>query len=188
MSLEHREQLVEHIVETQPELRAFVRNLPHGHDLISGSWDLLSYSFQRGFETLWDHARADHSGLLLQPVLLLWRQSVELALKAAITAIAGGINGNPRHDLDALFVQLLEARVALGHSDDDDLTHSVRAMISLVQSLDPFADRFRYPSTKGGKPFEGIAVDFDKLFQAHWIIVTYCEGAAIEVEEATRYR
>jgi hypothetical protein len=184
MSLERRDQLVEHIVETQPELRAFVRNLPREHNLISWSWDLLAYSFQKGFETLWDQARSDHSGLLLQPLLLLWRQSVELALKAAILDIAGGINGNPGHNLDELFSQLLEARTELGFCDDDDLTGSVRAMISLVQSLDPSADRFRYPSTKSGGPFEGIAADLDELFQAHWIIVTYCEGAALEVEES----
>src|SRR4051812_23453330 len=106
MSLERREQLVEHIVETQPELRAFVRNVPRVHDLVAGSWDLLSYSFQRGFEVLWDQAQADHSGLLLRPLLFLWRQSVELALKTSITDIAGGIDGRPGHDLDALFAQL----------------------------------------------------------------------------------
>lgn len=183
MSLERRDQLVEHIVETQPQLRMFVRNLSPAHDLISGSWNLLAYSFQRGFETLWDHAWSDHSGLLLQPLLLLWRQSVELALKAAIVDIAGGIDGNPGHNLNDLFSQLLEVRAELGFCNDDDLTPSVRSMISLVQSIDPFADRFRYPSTKSGKPFQGITADLEELFQAYWIIVTYCEGVAIEVEE-----
>lgn len=184
MSLARREQLVEHIVETQPELRAFVRNLPHGHDLMAGSWDLHSYSFQRAFEALWDQAQADHSGLLLSPLLMLWRQSVELALKAAIIEIAGGIDGRPGHDLEKLFAQLLAALAEHGLGVDDDLTRSVREMISLVQSVDPLADRFRYPRAMGGNPFEGIGADLDELFQAHWIIVTYCEGAAIEVEEA----
>lgn len=187
MSLERRDQLVEHIVEAQPVLRAFVRNLPRSHDLMAGSWDLLSYSFQKGFETLWDHACADHSGLLLQPLLLLWRQSVELALKAAIIDIAGEITGSPGHKLDELFTQLVRARSDLGFSDDDELGDSVRAMITLVQSLDPSADRFRYPTTRSGTAFEGIAADLDELFQAHWIIVTYCEGAAMEVEENRRF-
>ena len=184
MSLERREQLVQHIVDTQPELGAFVRNLPSGCSLMSGNWGFLSYSFQRGFETLWDHARSDHSGLLLQPLLFLWRQSVELALKAAVTKIAGEIKGNLGHDLSALFGQLCESLTMCGIGNDDELTRSVSKMISLVQSVDPFADRFRYPSTRSGKPFEGVHADFDELFQAHWIIVTYCEGSALEVEEA----
>ena len=58
------------------------------------------------------------------------------------------------------------------------------SMVALVQSSDPFADRFRYPSAKGGKPFDGIDADLDELFQAHWIIVTWCEGAVIETKES----
>jgi HEPN domain-containing protein len=185
MSLERRQELEEQIVNEQPELGAFVRNLPSEHDMLSGSWDLLAYSFQRGFETFWDAARAYHNDLLLRPLLVLWRQSVELSLKAAITAIAGGIDGRPGHDLEALFARLLQARTALGYLDDDELTRRVQEMVALVQSLDPYADRFRYPSSRGGRTFEGVVADFDELFQAHWIIVTYCEGAAIEVEETT---
>jgi hypothetical protein len=182
MSIERRDQLVEHIVETQPELRAFVRRLPN--DLVAGSWDLLAYSFQRGFEVMWDHARSDSSGLLLRPLLLLWRQSVELAIKCAITEIAGGLDPKLGHNIEGLFAQLLKDRAAAGYSDNDDHTRSVAAMVALVQSFDPFADRFRYPTTKGGKPFEGITADLDELFQAHWIIVTWCEGAVIEIKEA----
>lgn len=188
MSVRRRDELAEQIVQTQPTLRAFLRNVPHLENLVSWSWDLLSYSFQRGFETLWDHAWADHSGLLLHPLLLLWRQSVELALKAAIMELAGQIVGNPRHDLEALFAQLLGARAALGYCDDDDLADSVRAMVSLAQSIDPDADRFRYPTTMGGKLFEGVDADLEELFKTHWIIVTYCEGAALEVEESRNAR
>jgi hypothetical protein len=77
----------------------------------------------------------------------------------------------------------LDLAVALGRDNGGDA-----ALLQVgedgVQSFDPFADRFRYPSTKDGKPFEGIAADLDELFQAHWIIVTWCEGAAIEVRES----
>lgn len=183
MSLSRREELAEQIVETQPALSVFVREVPQLQNLVSWSWDALSYGFQRAFETLWDHAYADHTGLLLHPLLMLWRQSVELALKAAIAEIAGEIVGRPGHNLEALFEQLLRVRAALGFSDDDDLADSVRAMVALVQAVDPFADRFRYPTARGGKPFEGVDADLEGLFQAHWTIVAYCEGAALEVEE-----
>lgn len=182
MSIEHRDQLVEEIVSNQPRLTTFVRPLPN--DLIAGSWDLLSYSFQRAFELMWDHARAESSGLLVRPLLSLWRQSVELALKAAISELAGGIAGKPGHNLRVLFEQLLLERARLGHTDEDDLARDVAAMIDLVQAFDPFADRFRYPAKKDGSAFDGITVDLDQLFQAHWIIVTWCEGAVIEAREA----
>jgi HEPN domain-containing protein len=181
LSIERRNQLVEDIVASQPRLGSFVRALPS--DMIAGSWDLLSYSYQQGFEALWDHARAESSGLLQRPLLSLWRQSVELALKAAILEVGGGLDRKLGHDLQELFGQLLKDRAALGHHDDDDLARDVTAMITLVQAFDPFADRFRYPTTRAGQPFEGITVDLDELFQAHWIIVTWCEGAAIEVKE-----
>jgi HEPN domain-containing protein len=124
------------------------------------------------------------SGLLLRPLLFLWRQSVELSIKAAIIETAGEIRRNPGHDLTKLFAQLIEVRAELGCCDDDDYTCKVTDMIALVQSFDPFADRFRYPTARGGKPFEGIDTDFDELFQAHWNIVTWCEGATIEIVES----
>ena len=184
MSEERREALIEALIEDQPELGDLIRRRPN--DFMAGSWDLLAYSFQRGFEVMWDHACRDQSGLLDRPMLTLWRQSVELALKAAVVEIAGGLGQKPGHDLAGLFEQLLKARAALGHTDDDDHAKHVRATINHVQSLDPFADRFRYPTSKRGAPFGGLSVDFDTLFQAHWLITTWCEGAALEVEESRR--
>ncbi len=181
MSLQKRDELVEHIIATQPSLRGFMRDLPT--DISIGSWDLISYSFQRGFEAIWDLARADHSGLLLSPLLSLWRQSVELALKSAILEIAGNIENKPGHDLQKLFEQLCKISADGGLCNDDDLTRDVAAMIDLAQSFDPFADRFRYPSGKKGEPYEGLDVDLDELFQSHWIIVTWCEGTVVELRE-----
>lgn len=182
MSLERREQLVEDLINEQPRLQAFVRELPL--DMIAGSWDLTSYSYQRGFEAMWDLAVKDSSGLLLHPLLLLWRQSVELSIKAAISEIAGTLDLKLGHDLDRLLDALLDARSELGHQDDDEHTASVREMIAVVQSFDPSADRFRYPANRNGKAFEGVTADLDELFQAHWIVTTWCEGAAIEAKES----
>lgn len=179
MSFDRRDALVEQIVQAQPTLRGFMRDL--STDLIAGSWDLVSYSFQRGFEALWDLARADHSGLLERPLLALWRQSVELAIKSAILELVGRIEGKPRHNLQLLFKQLLEIRAAEGCCDDDDLARDMQVMIAEVQSFDPFADRFRYPTDRDGGPYGGVSVDLDQLFQAHWIITTWCEGAVMEL-------
>jgi hypothetical protein len=179
MSYQRRDALVEEIVQLQPTLRPFVRDL--STDLMAGSWDLVSYSFERGFEALWDLARVDSSGLLERPLLSLWRQSVELAIKSAILDLSGEIRGNPGHNLEKLFQQLLDIRADEGCEDDDDLANNVRSMIAQAQSFDPFADRFRYPADHAGKPYVGVAVDLDELFRAHWVITTWCEGAVIEM-------
>ncbi|MEH6758778.1 MAG: hypothetical protein V7676_14900 [Parasphingorhabdus sp.] len=179
MSFQRREALIEKIVNVQPPFRELVRDF--SSDLTAGSWDLVSYSFQQGFEALWDLARADHTGLLERPLLALWRQSVELAIKSAVLELAGCIDGKPGHDLQALFKLLLEIRVSEGCCDNDDLTQTVQMMISQIQSFDPFADRFRYPTDKNGRLYAGVSVDLDELFQAHWIIITWCEGAVMEL-------
>lgn len=54
-------------------------------------------------------------------------------------------------------------------------------MIDQFQEFDHFADRFRYPTDRGEKPYGGIAIDLDELFQAHWIVITWCEGAVMEM-------
>jgi len=179
MSYQQRDALVDRIVKMQPSLNSFVRD--RSADAFDGSWDLVSYSFERGFEALWDLAKADASGLLQMPLLALWRQSVELAIKSAIFALVDRIDGKLGHNIKALFDQLLAIRVDEGWHDDDELAQNVHAMITLVQSVDPFADRFRYPTDKGGKPYLSVTVDLDELFQAHWIITTWCEGAVMEM-------
>lgn len=182
MSLERRNQLVEIIVQMQPQLGAFLNNVSQELSFCSGSWDLRAYGFERAFETLWDHAVLDQSGLLLEPLLMLWRQSVELSLKSAIMSTAGVIGGRPGHDLALLFRQLCTVRARRGFSDDCDVSAKVQKAVELVQSLDPQADRLRYPRSRSGESFGGIDADLDTLFQAHWIITTYCDGAALEAE------
>ncbi|WP_445678473.1 hypothetical protein [Radicibacter daui] len=179
MSYQRREALVEEIVDLQPTLRPFVRD--RSTDMTAGSWDFLSYSFERGFEALWDLARVDRSGLLERPLLVLWRQSVELAIKSAILNLAGEMRGNPGHNLEKLFQRLLEIRAAEDCQDDDGLAQNVRSMIAQVQSFDPLSDRFRYPADRDGRPYVGVEVDLDELFKAHWIITTWCEGAVMEL-------
>lgn len=102
-------------------------------------------------------------------------------IQSAIFALVDRIDGKPGHNIHLLFNQFLAIRADEGWHDDDELAQNVQAMIALVQSVDPFADRFRYPTDKGGKPYLGVAVDLDELFQAHWIITTWCEGAVMEM-------
>lgn len=181
MSLERRQQLELEVADDQPGLQEFVRHSPGS--LLSGSWEFLSYSFERGFETMWDQAQKDHAGLLIHPLLMLWRQSVELAIKSAIFQLAGGLNSSLSHNLTKMFERLLAARADLGWVDDGEYTNKVKDTVAHVQSFDPFADRFRYPTNRSGQPYEGVNVDLDELYQAHFIITTWCWAAELEYEE-----
>ncbi|MCH4089878.1 hypothetical protein [Acetobacter sp.] len=183
VSFERRDLLAEKCMDLQPELRSFLR--PNSGNPMTGSWEFLAYSFERGFEEMWDRAQLDRSRSVLdRPLLMLWRQSVELHIKSAIAYMVGDVKGGFGHDLNKLFIQLLRERAILGYCDDNDLTRCVQIMIAEVQSFDPFADRFRYPNKRNGQPFEDIEIDLDHLFQAHWMITTWCQGAEIEVEQS----
>jgi hypothetical protein len=186
MSIQKREALVDNILDRQSSLGGFVKNLPPNSCVMAGSWNLVSFSFQQGFEAMWDLAQADHpdyNSLLKMPLLSLWRQSIELTLKSCILEIDGSLDKRYAHKLQDLFEKLKTLSTSGGLNNDDDLTRNVQEMISFTQSFDPYADRFRYPTNKQGDAYQGIDIDLEKLFQAHWIIVTYCEGTVIDLRE-----
>lgn len=80
--------------------------------------------------------------------------------------IDGKIDIKSGHDVESLFDQSLKIRSRWGCRDDNDLARNVKSALALVQPFDPFADRFRYPTDKGGKTYVGIALDLDELFKA----------------------
>jgi hypothetical protein len=117
------------------------------------------------------------------PLLSLWRQSIELTLKSCILEIDGTWDKHDGHKIDILFERFKIFSTSGGLNNDDDLTRNVQEMIAFTQSFDPYADRFRYPTNKQGDAYNDINIDLEKLFQAHWIIVTYCEGTVVELRE-----
>ena len=174
----------------QPRLQGIVK--PRD-SIIAGNWDLAAYAYQQGFEALWDHAILRASGveatnsaaLVLHPLLMLWRQSVELSIKAAIEGTTGR-QPPEGHDLAKLFDSLLAARQERGdlERDDDDLTAQVTRLIAEFQALDVRADRWRYPTDRKGRPHGGDSVDLDRLYQAHEQITGWCDFASVEAEQA----
>ena len=183
MSLEYRNQLIDQAVSAQPRISNFLENDSSEILQMLGDWDLKAVEFSKAFEILWDHAKLESAGLLLQPLLMIWRQSVELSIKAALFEIAGYLDPILGHNIEVLFDRLSLALVELGYVQDDAYTQGVRAMISDVQALDRSADRFRYPASKNGKVFERVEADLDKLFQAHFLITIYCSAASDDVNE-----
>lgn len=104
MSKEMRDALSEQALEQYPYLKTGLSN--SDTDIVAGNWDLVSYSYQTGFMKFWDLAKAEPSGLLDRPLLSIFRQSIELAMKSSLIQIDGRINGRPAHRLKELFEQL----------------------------------------------------------------------------------
>ncbi|KZK98965.1 hypothetical protein PsAD5_01588 [Pseudovibrio sp. Ad5] len=181
MSEQKRTALSDQIMEEYPSLEGFLHDLHT--DLTSGSWDLVSYSFQTGFEKMWDVVKADQTDILVRPLLSLWRQSIELTVKSSILLLEGEFKGKAGHNLLVLFEQLKESANDKGLNVDNEITRKVSALFKNAQSVDPWADRFRYPTDKKGNKHVGIKVDLDELFQAHWMMVTWCEGVVVELRE-----
>lgn len=181
MSIERRTKLLDGLMEGQPGLRQIVTNRA---SLLEGNWDLTAFAHQQGFEALWDHAVTRPAGLAVLPLLMLWHQSVELTIKAAINGTTG-CQPPGHHRLTDLFDFLLRVRKEHGRleADDDAYTASVRRLVVEFQKLDERADRWRYPTDLKGKAHRGVSVDLDRLYQAHAMITGWCDWASVEAEQ-----
>ena len=181
MTFDRRLELLDALAAGRPDLKGIVTNR---NGLFEGNWDLAAYAYQQSFEALWDHAVAQTSGLAVLPLLMLWRQSVELSIKAAIEGTTGG-QPPGGHRLTDLFDRLLEVRREHGGlgSDDDDYTAEVRATVVEFQAIDERADRWRYPTYLKGKAHSDVTVDLDRLYQAHALITGWCDASSIEAEQ-----
>lgn len=171
---------LEQEMENRPSMKGFLARCNNNTNITKGSWEFMSYEFEEAFEELWDIARLGRR--MDNPLLFLWRHSVELSIKSALRYINRGLPKKLNHDIVTLFDELVKCTEAVGVSCDDKLTHEVANLIREFASFDPHADRYRYPRSKDGKPREGIAIDLEKLYKSHSLILCWCQGAAVEVE------
>ena len=80
---------------------------------------MRAYSFERGFEELWDAAyRSLPNTILLSPLLMLWRQSIELHIKSAIYYTSEKPKNITGHDLESLFSELIDIRRKENYQED----------------------------------------------------------------------
>ena len=140
----------------------------------------MSYEFKEAFEELWGIARLGRT--MDNPLLFLWRHSVELSIKSALSYVARGLPKKLDHNIVNLFDELVKATEEAGLSCDDNLTREVADLIKEFASFDPYADRYRYPTSRDGEPRDGLAIDLEKLFKAHSLIFCWCHGVHVEIE------
>lgn len=183
MSQDRRFKLIEDIEESIRPVTGLAVEIDPSSYLGRGNWDLLAWDYQTAFDALWDYAVANGGGVTL-PLLMLCRQSIELNLKSAIGETTKEEPGG-RHSLVRLFDTLRRTRKAAGYfqSDDDAETDRVRDTLVAFENLDKSADRFRYPmDKKRGQIYEGMSVDLERLYQAHWVITAWSFACSCEAQ------
>ena len=157
------------------------------------SWHFFAFSYQRAFDVLWDAAYAYAPPLTIDqyPLLFVCRQSIELWLKAAISAVKQA-KPPAHHKLSDLWTGLGEAwsehtdhaawDETTDHNPDSAYAESVKGLIQILDAHDEKGDRFRYPTAKGGDRYPGTGVDLDGLYRAHELITGFCDGVLTQVE------
>ena len=157
------------------------------------SWHFFAFSYQLAFDVLWDAAYA--YGPLLRidqyPLLFVCRQSIELWLKAAISAVE--LAKPPAHhklsdlwtDLGAVWSEHTFYPAwseATNRSPDSAYAESVKSLIQILDAHDEKGDRFRYPMARGGEAYPSTDVDLDELYRAHQLITGFCDAVLTQVE------
>ena len=202
MSEQRRRAIINEVVAEvgQPELgfdigrrRNFVASAGGRGQSHWSSWHFFAFSYQRAFDVLWDAAYGYAPALRLDyyPLLFVCRQSIELWLKAAISAV-NQAKPPAHHKLSELWSGLGAAwsehttRPGWGepsdHSPDSAYAKSVKGLIQILDEHDEKGDRFRYPTAKGGDTYPGTDVDLDGLYRAHELITGFCDAVLTQVE------
>ena len=202
MSEQRRREIIDQVVAdlgrselgfTTQERGNFLASSGGSNQTYWSSWHFFAFSYQRAFDVLWDAAYAHGPPLKIDryPLLFVCRQSIELWLKAATSAVK---QAKPpgHHKLSDLWTGLWAAwSEHIDHpqwedpsdtSPDQTYTESVGALIQILDTHDEKGDRFRYPTAKGGAPYPSTDVDLDGLYRAHELITGFCDGVLTQME------
>lgn len=149
----------------------------HGYD----------YAFQRLVMiaiTLWP--QADY---LRMPTFFLARHATELHLKEVIkqyAAMTGDIADTGQdHSLVSLWNRALKQMAPAGWASGDDFTNHCGKLIQHLHDFDSDGQRFRYPQSNAGKPFDYTRIELEALAKAHAYITIWCDGV-IDMLDASR--
>ena len=164
---EHQDQLIDEELQFQMEkLGHVVRN-----DTLGMANDdhlaFFAYSYSRAFEVLFEEAakRPDRT-VLMHPLLLLCRHSIELSIKHGLEQLGfydAAADTKITHSLEGLWQRLLNALRAADFQVDDEYTALCTEVVMLLHNHDMRGDRFRYPANTVGATVPSTIVDLDRL-------------------------
>jgi hypothetical protein len=145
------------------------------------TWENFAGAYGMAFDNLTEHALSNWSGgQLALPLFFLCRHSMELSIKQAIVVYAESAGESPLiegHSLAQLWNELLRQIKAAGFEIDDEWTVYCGKLVQHLHEVDPDGERFRYPTSRKGVPFDYTKVDLEGLAVAHWHIGMLCDGA-----------
>lgn len=131
-------------------------------------------------------AKRPHHPMLMHPLLLLCRHSIELSLKEGLrqlSAFDARSGTKTTHSLEGLWARLRSALREAGLEADDDYTALCTEAVTLLHNHDVRGDRFRYPESTTGMAFASTLTDLESLFKAQHRVVIYCGSIGDMLDE-----
>lgn len=153
------------------------------------SWGYFAHGYNRAFQDLAREAlrlwpRAEYLRL---PVFFLARHSLELAIKEVIDRLSQAASVRPElagHKLLDLWTELSRRLSASGAQSDDSWRAYCGQLIKHLHDSDPDGERFRYPQSRSGIPFEYSRVVLEDLVKAQWNVYAYCDAVLSELDSS----
>lgn len=145
------------------------------------TWENLCGAYGDAFNLLSQRLLAERGyERVVVPLFYLCRHSVELSIKHAVIEYAEALGEPPDvagHSLASLWNELARLTQAAGFPTDDPWTVHCGKLVRHLHDADPDGERFRYPASRSGVPFECTRVDVERLAVAHWHIGVLCDAA-----------
>jgi hypothetical protein len=137
-------------------------------------------AYNDAFDLLAEKLLAEwHYERVALPLFFLCRHSIELSIRGAIIEYAEALGESPDvagHSLARLWNELMRLAQATGFKNDDARTIHCEKLVLHLHDVDPDGERFRYPTSRAGVPFECARVDVERLAVAHWHIGLLCDA------------
>lgn len=125
------------------------------------SWTVYVRGYRVAADRLVEHALAERSDrdFLIYPILFLYRQFLELALKEVIKYALMLSDETPaqpgnHHRLERLWNQVEELMPKVSDGSLEEHVAVIRNAVQQFESLDPTSQLFRYPEKNDGRPVQ----------------------------------
>jgi hypothetical protein len=155
----------------------------------SPDWNLYATGYKTAADMLATHVveRRNRQDTLVYPILFLYRQYVELAVKEIIRSGLVYLErdrGTPQHhDLGQLWAQAEKLLDEICPGDSVRELKETGRIIKELNSVDPQADAFRYPvNKKGEQSLQGIRhIDIGNVREVAARLAVMLDGATTQI-------
>ena len=160
------------------------------HFLTDG-WSLYSMGYKDAADILVSQVEQEkhHQDTLIYPIIFLYRQYLELAIKDLIRDARKLLDINEpfpqTHSIDRLWDICIDLLNQVSPGDSEDAIRQIKRLTDEFCIVDPTATAFRYPEDKKGKPsLQGISsVNLRNVKEVIGKIAVILDGAGAMIKE-----